>query len=64
MNAQPKKATCSPQTWSSTLKPIDLREINTAAIIGRVPSGEARIRLITRSGFEQTNIFTSQIASM
>lgn len=32
-------------------------------LIGRVPAGEARMRLITRSGFEQKHIFTSQIAS-
>jgi hypothetical protein len=49
--------------WRSGFQSIDLRSLNAQALRGKMVPGEARPRLITRSGFEQKHILTSQIAS-
>ncbi len=49
--------------WETTFKKLSIRDVNRTPLAGVVLDGEARVRLITRSGFEQKHIFTSQIAS-
>lgn len=49
--------------WKPGFRGIDLRSLNANALRGKLVPGEARPRLITRSGFEQKHILTSQIAS-
>jgi hypothetical protein len=49
--------------WESRFKKVDLYTLNVSQPRGCMVPGEARPRLITRSGFEQKHIVTSQIAS-
>ena len=49
--------------WRSEFVIIDLRELTALMTPPRWAPGEARPRLISRSGFEQKHIYTSQIAS-
>lgn len=53
----------SSRDWSNSLKEIDLKLINKDAVKPEILEKTAELRLITRSGFEQKHIFTSQIAS-
>ena len=53
----------SSRAWSNSLKEIDLKLINKDAVKPEILEKTAELRLITRSGFEQKHIFTSQIAS-
>lgn len=49
--------------WQTSFRKLELREYGTGPLVGHVVEGEARVRLITRSGFEKKHIFTSQIAA-
>ncbi len=51
-------------TWSTTFTNVDLLKYNQNVCQSKYIKKEAKIRLITRSGFEQKYIYTSQIASM
>jgi len=60
----PKSAQAEPgNVWQTSFKKLDIRDVNRKPLTGFMLDGEARARLITRSGFEQKHIFTSQIAS-
>lgn len=49
--------------WRTEFKKANLRELNWDRVSPSWMPGEARPRLISRSGFEQEHIQTSQIAS-
>ncbi|RWC87646.1 MAG: hypothetical protein EOS72_20590 [Mesorhizobium sp.] len=49
--------------WRTEFVRANLRELNTDRALPIWMPGEARPRLISRSGFEQDHIKTSQIAS-
>lgn len=51
------------ETWQTSFRKLELRDYGAGPLIGHVVEGEARVRLITRSGFEKKHIFTSQIAA-
>ena len=49
--------------WRTEFKKANLRELTADMVTPSWAPGEARPRLISRSGFEQRHIYTSQIAS-
>ena len=54
----------APEKWETSFGKMHLRQIREREVRGRFRTPEGRVRLITRSGFEQKYIVTSQIASM
>jgi hypothetical protein len=50
-------------TWETSFTRLDLRDVSKSPLKGGMVDGEARARLVTRTGFEKHHIFTSQIAT-
>ncbi|MBF0153845.1 MAG: hypothetical protein HQL64_08920 [Magnetococcales bacterium] len=51
------------QPWQTSFHRPDIKRINETFLPGLYVEGEARVRLISKTGFEQKYIFTSLIAT-